>query len=226
MKRIICLIIAAVMIFCLGSCGDDKNKTVSISTEDGKSEEVSYPVGNPDNYTESDCDTGMRFTLTLHNYTDNFNAVYNELGGNGEKFSYTKWKKTKKDDEKYEYFYLKSGNIVLTATVEKESLCLVNVGCGVSADIYGKNKKNRERVLRVSAICAIASGGYTADDLDFFSALFEKTEEDEEHSFWFNNSIYIYSESERDKTVLFRVMPATEGKRDEWHISDFIMNAS
>ena len=174
-------------------------------------------MANPDNFIESEFDTGLRFTLTLHNYTDSFNAIYSELGGSAGKFVYTKWKKTK-DDDKYEYYYLKSGKITLIATVEKESLCLVNVGCGVNTEVF---KNNKQRVLKVSAVCALSAGGYVADDLSFFTALFNETRAYEEHSLWFNNSIYKYDKSEKTDTVLFRVIPATAAKRDEWGIKDF-----
>lgn len=226
MKRLIAIFMVIILAFSAASCGGGEKvkKLPKGATED----EANYPKREKNTSVENDNETGMTYNFTLSKYTTAFNTMYVKLGGDESDYPYSKWKK--KSDEKqsngklYNYFYLDNGEIILTATEEDESGKLVNIGCGITVDKFNTRKNMKNKVMTVCGIMAAVSGGYSSDNVNFFSNLFVDTITSDEHCFWYEDSIYLYDKeiAENGKaTILFRTMPAASNIEDDWNLQDY-----
>lgn len=227
MKKLICVVLIVFTIFSLCSCTEN-NSSVNGATED----EANYPQPVEENFTESENSTGMRYDMTLWDYTTAFNLMYSDLGGGAtEGISFSDWvlmEENQKDDNgvKYNYYYYNNGHIVLTATVETESEQVMNLGCGTTVERFRESSSNQQEVLTICGIMAAVSGGYESDAVTFFDNLFVDTINSQDNSFWYNDSIYLLStekgKDNKESTMLFRTMPASEEIRNKWNIQDYV----
>ena len=163
-----------------------------------------------------------KYDATLDRFTTAFNEMYLSLGGKISDFPYKKWKKKGEASQNgldFIYYYLKSDNITLTATVEKKTLYLVNIGCAVDVEFFATSRDGKQKVMTVSGIIAAVAGGYKSDYVNFFDNLFVDATDREDGCFWYKNWIYLYEESKQ--TRMFRVMPATSEIAAEWNIEDY-----
>lgn len=226
MKKLIYLILIITLVLSMCSCS--QNTTTSGATED----EANYPQPVENTFIESENSTGMRYSMTLWDYTTAFNLMYSDLGGgNTEGISFSEWtliEENKKDDNgvNYNYYYYNNGKIVLTATVETETEQVMNLGCGTTVDLFTESSSNQQETMTLCGIMAAVAGGYESDAVTFFDNLFVDTINSEDNCFWYNNSIYLLSTEEgnnkKESTMLFRTMPATDRIRDKWNIQDYI----
>lgn len=227
MKKLICVVLIVFTIFSLSSCTEN-NSPVNGATED----EANYPQPVEKAFTESENSTGMRYDMTLWDYTTAFNLMYSDLGGGAtEGISFSDWvlmEENQKDDNgvKYNYYYYNNGHIVLTATVETESEQVMNLGCGTTVERFTESSSNQQEVLTICGIMAAVSGGYESDAVTFFDNLFVDTINSEDNCFWYNDSIYLLStekgKDNKESTMLFRTMPASEEIRNKWNIQDYV----
>lgn len=221
MKKLLAMLICACLIFSFASCKpeEEKEKSVEIGATD---DEANYPQPESESVSEFESETGMCLNMTLDQFTTAFNDMYLRLGGKLGDFPYKKWKKrseTTQNGLDYIYYYMKSGDITLTATVERNTLYIINLGCGVSVEYFGASKNGKQRVLTISGIMAAVAGGYKSDYVNFFDNLFVDAVERDDGCFWYNNWIYLYEETKQ--TRLFRIMPATSDIAAEWNIEDY-----
>ncbi len=226
MKRALAIILVMILVVFTASCG--KKETAKKLPKGATEDEANYPSREKDNFIENDNETGMTYKFGLKKYTDAFNSVYVKLGGEYDDYPYNKWKKKATEKQSngkdYNYYYLDSGEIVLTATEEDESGELVNVGCGITVDKFNTIRNMKNKVMTVCGIMAVVSGGYSSDDVNFFGNLFVDTINYDEHCFWYEDSIYLYDKeiAQNGKaTVLFRTMPAASNIEDDWNLHDY-----
>lgn len=224
MKKLICLILIAVMALSAAACAPSEKPTESGATDD----EANYPKAQNAGFAESKSETGLCFNLTLDQYTTAFNSIYLAIGGKENEFPYKKWKllRSKKQDNglTYSYYSLDSGEMVLTATVDADSLQIINLGCGVTAKRFNKSEDFRQKVMTVCGTMAAAAGGYTEDDVVFFENLFIDTIDAEDNSFFYESCLFVYSgqkEQNGETTMLFRVIPADSEVVKEWNVADY-----
>ena len=234
MKKLICFILAVSMLFLLPSCSQEKKeteKTTEVATNPATIDE-GYPIPDNQNWEPSDNATGARFNFNLKQYTDNFNAMYSKLGGSAEQLDYGLWQKTSENqvDENgivYDNYYYAFDGIVLTATVEKESNKIMNLGCGTTVSIFVDDNKSQQQtvILGLAGVMACVAGDYPVDDVTFFGNLFVNSISNTHNSFWFNNCIYLVNieegETDDDSTVLFRIVPATDNIEKEWNLLNY-----
>ena len=80
--------------------------------------------------------------------------------------------------------------------------------------------------MTICGIMAAVSGGYESDAVTFFDNLFVDTINSQDNSFWYNDSIYLLStekgKDNKESTMLFRTMPASEEIRNKWNIQDYV----
>ncbi len=227
MKKLTCLTLTLFIIFSLCSCNQSKS-TVTGSTED----EANYPQPYEYNFTESKNSTGIRYDMTLWDYTTAFNLMYSDLGGGDTmEISFSDWVLMEENQEdntgvEYDYYYFNNEKIVLTATVEKESEQVMNLGCGTTVERFTKSPIAQQETLTICGIMAAVSGGYESDAVTFFDNLFVDTVNSQDNCFWYNDSIYLLStekgKNNKESTMLFRTMPASEEIRDKWNIQDYV----
>lgn len=225
MKRLISLLLIFVFIFSLTSCaGKTDKKLPKGATED----EANYPKKEKNNSVVNDNETGMIYNFTLDKFTTEFNTMYSELGGDYKEFPYKKWKKRSSEKQAngklYNYMYLVSKEVVLTATEEDETRHLVNIGCGITVKKFNSSQELKSRVMTICGIMASVAGGYSKDSVNFFGNLFVDTISSDDNSFWYEDSIYHYDKetaSDGRETILFRVMPAESNIEDKWNLQDY-----
>lgn len=223
-------VLLAVLIFAgaFSSCGTLK-KDAKITANGATEDEANYPTPEQNNYDEAETDTGMCYSFTLDRFTTGFNTMYVNLGGEADDFPYKKWTQTYEGVEAangryYDYYYLDSGeDIILTSVIETTTRRVINLGCGVKLDYFMKNEDNRQRVMTVCGIMAAVAGGYTVDEVPFFTNLYIDTIDSDAHEFWYNGSIYLYEErvNGKDSTILLRTMPAKPEIEAEWNLKDY-----
>lgn len=235
MKKLICLILAITMLFLLPSCSqpkEEKTETTETVTNPATIDQ-GYPVPNNQNWEPSDNATGARFNFTLEEYTTKFNAMYNSLGGELEELDFNLWQITSQNqvDENgivYDNYYYANDGVVLTATVEKESNKLMNLGCGTTVSIFVDDNKSQQQtvILGMAGVMACVAGDYPVGDVTFFGDLFVNCISNNNNSFWYNNCIYLVNieegETDDDSTVLFRIVPATDNIESEWKLENYI----
>lgn len=233
-KKIVCLILSATILLLLPSCSSTTTtpeKATKVSNKTATPDEV-YPYPSYQNWEESDNSTGARFKMTLKEYTEAFNKMYNSLGGGSQEIDYSKWENLSSGqvDENgvaYDYYYYANDKAVLTATVEQESGKLMNIGCGTTVSVFVNEKETQYQtiILAMTGIMACVAGGYTVDDVTFFADLYVDTISSTNNSFWYNNGIYLLSveeeETNEDSTMLFRVVAATDEIEEEWHLVNY-----
>jgi acylphosphatase len=226
MKKFICLIL--IVIFSLSLCACSKSTTrISGATED----EANYPTPVEDNYEESENSTGLRYNMTLWDYTTSFNLMYSDLGGgNVQGVSFSDWvlmKENQKDENgiTYNYYYYNNGKVVLTATVETESEKVMNLGCGTTVARFTDSASAQQETMTLCGIMAAVAGGYESEAVTFFDNLFVDTINKDDNCFWYNNSVYMLStedgKDDEESTMLFRTMPVSESIRDKWNLQDY-----
>lgn len=235
MKKLICFILAVSMLFLLPSCSQEKKeteKTTEVATNPATIDE-GYPIPDNQNWEPSDNATGARFNFNLKQYTDNFNVMYSKLGGSAEQLDYGLWQKTSENqvDENgivYDSYYYASDGLVLTATVEKESDKIMNLGCGTTVSLFVDTTETQHQtvILGMTGVMACVAGGYPVDDVTFFGDLFVNCISNNNNSFWYNNCIYLVNieegSTDDDSTVLFRLVPATDSIEKEWNLENYI----
>lgn len=234
MKKLICLILTVSLLLLFPSCnmGSDSNTSNNKSEDKTATADEGYPYPNKVNWEESQNATGARFNLTLKEYTEQFNKMYNSLGGGSEEIDYSKWQLMKKGqlDENgvaYDYYYYADDKAVLTATVEQQSGKLMNLGCGTTVSVFiNENETTYQSViLAMTGIMACVAGGYSVDNVTFFADLYVDTISNSNNSFWYNNCIYLLNveegETDEDSTMLFRIVAATDNIEEEWQLINY-----
>lgn len=234
MKKLICLILAVSLLLLFTSCNMGSDSNTSNNKSEGKTAtaDEGYPYPSKVNWEESQNATGARFNLTLKEYTEQFNKMYNSLGGGSEEIDYSKWQLMKKGqlDENgvaYDYYYYADDKTVLTATVEQQSGKLMNLGCGTTVSVFINESETTYQsvILAMTGIMACVAGGYSVENVTFFADLYVDTISNSNNSFWYNNCIYLLNveegETDEDSTMLFRIVAATDNIEDEWQLVNY-----
>lgn len=221
MKKLLSIVLLILLVLLSVSCGNNSAKTPADNV-------VNYPTRDIDNFIDNDNETGMTYKFTLDKFTTEFNTMYSQLGGDYKDFPYKNWSKRAREKQSngkfYNYLYLTSKYVVLTATEEAETRRLVNVGCGITEKKLKSNKKIKNKVMTICGVMAAAAGGYNIDSVKFFGNLFNDTISFKDHSLWYEDSIYVYDKetaSDGTKTILFRTMPALPNIKDDWKLQDY-----
>lgn len=233
-KKLICLFLCFIFLLGLASCSpqQESSEVSSGATADQTDNNQYFPSPQAVAWEKSDNATGARFDMTLAEYTDAFNKMYNSLGGGSEEIEYSSWQKMKsgeKDENgvEYDYYYYSDDKAVLTATVETGSEKLMNLGCGTTVAVFVDNTNTNYQtiVLTMAGIMASVAGGYSVDNVKFFSDLYIDTISNSNNSFWYKNGIYLLNieegSSDDNSTMLFRVVAAEDKIKDEWDLVDY-----
>ncbi len=226
MKKLAAIFLIISFLFSFTACA--QNKPEKNLPKGATEDEKNYPKKLKYTSVENDNATGKIYNFTLSKYTTAFNTMYEKLGGDHKDFPYKNWKKqnseTQSNGKTYNFYYLKGKAIVLTATEEEESKNIVNVGCGTTVKNFNSSDTGKVRFMTICGIMASAAGGYSSNDVNFFTNLFTDTISADEHSFWYDGSIYLYEKEDTDdknSTVLFRTLPASVSIEEEWNLQDY-----
>lgn len=235
MKKLICVILIISVLFLFASCNQSEGENGS---QAGKKEytasadEAGYPNPLLQNWEESNNATGARFNMTLKEYTEKFNEMYNSLGGGSQQIDFSGWQLQSEGqiDESgvaYDYYYYSDDMVVLTATVEQKTGKIINLGCGTTVSVFidEKNTQYQSVILAMTGIMACVAGNYPVDNVTFFSNLYINTIAENNNSFWYNNCIYLLNveegETDDESTMLFRIVAASENIEKDWNLVNY-----
>ncbi|MCD8026550.1 MAG: hypothetical protein LUF33_06400 [Clostridiales bacterium] len=233
MKKTPIVLLLTAVIFILSACssGDTAIDNINEPNKDSTSDQI-YPAQNDDALEESGNVNGMRFALTLEEFTDEYNEIIEKIGG--EYLETDKWTVTGEPDSdtngvELEYYYYDCEKYNFTATVEAESEKLVNVGCGTAMSVFvsqNEDENYSDVILERCAAMAAAACGFPSSSIEALQDIFYRTTFEDAQSLWYQGCIYSLSTDEDSKnsdnsTMLFRVFPVTEEKKQDWNIMDY-----
>lgn len=232
MKKLFVLILVCTAVL-MSACGNEKQPiTVSEPERIATGDEI-YSAKNENAVEESENVNGMRFTLTLEQFTEKYNEIARKTDG-VLAFDGHKWK-TKGDIKhdsngvEYQYYYFDDSETNLTATVEKESGKLLNVGCGTTMSNFvaqDGSTNNSDAILKKAAVMATAVCQFPTESLDVIQDIFYRTTFENNNSLWYQGFIFSLSTQENSKdseksVMLLRVFPVKDEKKDDWQIPDY-----
>lgn len=229
---LICLLTALVIVFSACSSAQSTVSNVQQPENIATGDQI-YPAQNLKASEKSENVNGMRYTMTLKEFTKKYNEIMQNTGGK-DYLNKSKWIKTgdtQKDSNgvSYDCYYYDSEKINFTATVETNSEKLMNVGCGTTMTLFVSQEDNQafsDVVLRKSAIMAAAVCGFPASSLDVLQDIFYRTTYEGTESLWYQGNIFSLSTNEdrsdsQKSTMLFRVFPVTDELQKEWNVVDY-----
>lgn len=181
----------------------------------------------------SDNVNGKRFSITLYEFTERYNAAKRLLGdtdlimsGNWRENGETQ---TDNNGVEIQYFYYDDYNVNITATVEVESGKLVNIGCGTTMSNFmaqESGENNSDAVLRKAALMAEAACCLGESELDNLQNIFYQITTGSEDSMWYEGFVFSLSTQEdksnsKNSIMLFRVFPVSSELKKEWKLTEY-----
>lgn len=238
MKKIKIFILTLSILLSFGvmtACDNSKNIFAKVDTPKSiATEDEINPTQRPGAVADSENVNGRRYTVTLQDFTIEYNSIMMETGGIDYLYK-EKWNKNgnvQKDVNGVEYqLYYYDGEIfTITAAVEVESEMIMNVGCGTTMNTFvnidDEEKPNSDRILHAAAVMAAAAAGFSQNSLDVLQDIFYRTTFGEVNELWYEGNVFSLttnsdkSNSEND-TMLLRVFPITDELKIEWNIQGY-----
>lgn len=230
-KIILCLIAAAMLITC--SCSQNNSGIGIDRPEKISTGDQIYSAKNENAVEESDNVNGMRFTLSLSEFTDKYNEIARQTDGVWA-IDKSKWKvngdeTTDSNGVKIRYYYYDESNCSLTATVEADTGKLLNAGLGTTMANFVEQTDttyNSDLILKKCAVIATAACQFPTESLDVMQDIFYRTTFETNNSFWYQGFIFTLSTQEdssdsQKSVMLLRVFPVKDELKDEWNITDY-----
>lgn len=234
MKKLLVLCAAVCVVCALSGCSSSTNNNAAVPAPDkistldeAKIEQDPYAIEESPNVN------GMRYNLTLEQFSLKYNEMLKEMGSlemiNGKGWQKNGEATTDLNGTQIQYYYYDAMKINFTATVEVQTNKIMNIGLGTTMSNYvsiENGKSYSDTVLMKSAVMAAAAGGYTIDMVNVLQDVFYKTTFEKNDEIWYDGSVYCLSTSE-DKgnsersTMLFRVFPVKDELKNEWNIVEY-----
>lgn len=231
-KSILILLISSIIL--MTACSQKTETSLSVEQPQNIStgDEI-YPALNENSVEQSTNVNGMRFTITLPEFTQKYNEKLKNIGitdilvtGHWQKNS-----ETQRDSNGVEiqYYYYDGININFTATVEVESGKLMNIGCGTTMKNFvaqTDNQNNSDLILKKCAVMAEAVCQFPSGSTDVLQDIFYRTTIESIDSLWYQGFIFSLSTQENKSSVennimLFRVFPVTDELKNDWNVADY-----
>ncbi len=174
---------------------------------------------------------GMRFNMTLREFTERFNAVKKKTDGTGfltvNNWEMTGAVKTDANGVKIDYWHYDEQDTSYTASVETATMKMVNIGCGTVKGNFDKEDV-KEELLDKAAFMAQIAGGFSSDSHQILKNIFSKAVE-YKGSLWYKGYVFDFSANEENggeenSTVLFRIFPVTDALKAEWNLTEYQEN--
>ena len=230
MKKLLTAILAAaVAAASFYGCSQD-GTPLDIQNPDSATEDEILPALNENSIEPSPNVNGMRFTMTIEEFTESYNE-FKRANGENDLIMMGNWKQIDEESSdnkgvRVKYYYYDDENISFTATVEAENDKLVNIGCGTTMSKFmaqnESGESNSEAVLYKAAVMAKTVCRFPKGSERVMQNIFYRTTTENLDSLWYQGFIFSLSTQE-DKTdsknsvMLFRVFPISDELRDDWN---------
>lgn len=226
---------AAVILFSACSSNEKNNQLKNIERPDtaATGDEAVEATAASDAVELSENVNGVRFNLSLHGFTQKYNAIIKGKQG-AILLKDAKWKKagdaaTDDNDVKIQYWYYDDENVSFTATEELASGKLVNIGVGTTMSKFmgmTDDENNSDRILEQAAWMAEAACGFAPESESVLQDIFYRTTTENNDTLWYCGYVFHLSTKEdkadfKSNIMQFRVFPITEALRDEWKLEEY-----
>ncbi len=233
MKKLSLILVVALLTAIICGCSQSENKITIDEPEKISTGDQIFHAQKEDSVEFSNNVNGKRFTLTLEQFSQRYNEISQNLGMT-ELINAQKW--VKKDvithdnnGVEIEYYYYNADNLNFTATVETDSQCIMNIGCGTTMGNFvaqdGENS-NSDVILRKSAIMAEAVCQFPSGSTDVLQDIFYQTTFDNKESLWYQGFVFSMStqknkQDSQNSVMLLRVFPISDELKEEWKILEY-----
>lgn len=174
---------------------------------------------------------GMRFNLTLREFTERFNAVKKQTGDT-DFLTVNNWEitgavKTDSNGVKIDYWHYDEPDISYTASMETATMKIMNIGCGTTKGNFDKADV-RDTLIAKAAFMAQIACGFSADSQKTLQKIYAQAVE-YKGSLWYKGYVFDFSTDEENggednSIVLFRVFPITDELKKEWNLTEYQEN--
>lgn len=226
------LSLIAAIIMVLSACSKE-GKPLKIDNPNSSTNDEILPAFNEKSVESSPNVNGMRFTMTIDDFTDSYNEFKREKGEQ-DLISKDKWKQkdgVARDNNGVEikYFYYDDDEVNFTATVEADSGKLLNIGCGTTMSTFmsqDENGNNSDRILYKAAVMAKTVCRFPTGSEGVMQDIFYRITTENIDSMWYQGFIFSLSTQEdksdpKSNVMLFRVFPISETLKEEWNPQEY-----
>ena len=236
-KLIIPTVLIAALIFCLTACGQkDANEEIKKIEKPKTAATQDEPdiVAKSDAVEISPNVNGMRFNMTLLQFTKQYNEIKQKRGETEGIINYNNWRKNSEPemDENnvpVQYWYYDDTDVSFTATIEINTQKLLNIGCGTTMNRFMSmtdDNKNSDIIIGKAALMAQVACGFPVDSEPVLQDIFYRTTTENKDTLWYSGFVFHLS-TKQDKsdtannTMLFRVFPITNELKEEWKLDEY-----
>ena len=176
---------------------------------------------------------GLRFTLDIFEFTQNYNSAKKTLQQNDLIF-YGNWRKqgeSETDDNGVEiqYYYYDDINVSFTATVEVKSGKIMNIGCGTTMSTFmGQTDggHNSDLIPAKAALMAQTVCQFPEESREVLQDIFFRITTESNDTLWYKGFVFHLSTKEdpsdsKNNIMLFRVFPISQALREEWKLEEY-----
>ncbi len=234
-KKLISLVLSGLILAAtaLTACGKSEDKVeFTQSTKEASVDEI-LPAKNETAVEESTNVNGMRFCLTLAQFTEKYNQIKAQLGET-DLLNFDNWQKngdetTDENHTKIQYYYYNESDTNFTATVEVDSNKLLNVGCGTTTSRFMEQEgefDQSNKTLEKTAIMAEAVCQFPIGSEEFLKNVFSQTTTNSSGSVWYQGFVFSLStkadkSDSKNNIMLFRVFPVADELQAEWKLDEY-----
>lgn len=233
-KATAALLTAAACVFCLAACGEKSNDIKNIDKPDTAATRDEVSIASDENAVENSANVnGKRFNMTIREFTLQYNEI-KTIRGESELIHLGNWRETgkpEKDDKGVEiqYWHYDNSNVSFTATVEKKTGKLMNIGCGTTMSKFmgiTDDKNNSDLILEKAALMARAVCRFPDGSEPVLQDIFFRTTTGDTDSLWYNGYVFNLNTKEdssdsKNNIMLFRVFPITDELKEEWKLEEY-----
>lgn len=233
MKKSISIFLALILIVTAFSACSDKKLDIDKPSKISIDEENTFPDIEESRVEESPNVNGMRFNLTLYDFTSRYNSE-KRLAGDTDLIIMGNWREngdvtTDNNGVKIRYYYYDDYKVNITVTIEEETEKLVNVGCGTTMSYFmsqDDDENNSEKVIQKAALMALAACGYENNRIDTLQDIFYKLSTEADDSIYYDGFVFSLSTKEdkgnsKNSIMLFRVFPISDDLKSEWKLAEY-----
>lgn len=217
----------------LTACAETENNIKVNQPNNISTKDQIIPAKKLDSVEESPNVNGMRFSMTLDEFTEKYNT-YKRINGETDLIIAGNWYKnggvtTDNNGVKIQYYYYDDYNVNFTATVEADNNKILNIGLGTTTSNFmaqTDGEENSETILKKAALMAQIVCQFPENSLDMLQNIFYEITIDANDTLWYEGFVFSLSTDKKEtdskkRTMLFRVFPITDELKTEWNIGEY-----
>ena len=236
LKRMTAGFLTASMALCLAACGGENTadhlKNIEKPKTAATQDEADF-TAKAGAVEESPNVNGMRFNMTLQEFTQKYNEE-KTLRQESDLIFFGNWQQNGEGEKDannvaVEYWHYDDSNVSFTATVESATQKILNIGCGTTMNKFmgmTGDKNNSDLILGKAALMAQTVCGFPSNSEPVLQDIFFRTTTESSDTLWYSGYVFHLSTKEdkndsKNNIMLFRVFPITEELKKEWKLAEY-----